>query len=428
MSTTLGIHSVSLENATASASRPAVVRRLDDDRPAEVRAGAAQLHRARLLGEDVERQVDAPGERRIAGDERRPVLANPAQLRCERPGRVAHRLAQPCRERQLLLRARRRVARPFDRGARGEAAGSGSPRPPSSRSVALTTASYGVWSRSGWSSTSSRTSVAAGSSFSAARTSTSASRSGPARPGAAAAAVRVASSRNWTRHALPTSARASSPSDSSTATTAAPRSARPAARSVSMSRWRTASSAASAATSPPLTAGCPVFPRVAVSRAAIRRAAPASAASRVPSRPTMGSRPCRRRAARARGIARIGRRMSDPDGFGASGDDVLDRATQDLEARWVELVRPVPDALGSMELLVEPFARAPRATSGSGPPSDRSTQGAPCRRSWPTAARRRCVPAIESVSAMFSAPRSEAQTTPTRVPSSSAAISCTSST
>jgi len=38
------------------------------------------------------------------------------------------------------------------------------------------------------------------------------------------------------------------------------------------------------------------------------------------------------------------------------------------------------------------------------------------------------VPAIERVSAMFSAPRSDAQTTPTRVPSGSAEISWTSST
>ena len=66
MSTTRGIQSVSAREADGVRVEPAVVRRLDDDRAAEVVAGALQLQRARLLGEDVEREVDPAGERRVA--------------------------------------------------------------------------------------------------------------------------------------------------------------------------------------------------------------------------------------------------------------------------------------------------------------------------------------------------------------------------
>ena len=55
-----------LREADGVRVEPAVVRRLDDDRAAEVVAGALQLERARLLGEDVEREVDPAGERGIA--------------------------------------------------------------------------------------------------------------------------------------------------------------------------------------------------------------------------------------------------------------------------------------------------------------------------------------------------------------------------
>ena len=110
--------------------------------------------------------------------------ADPAELRVERARSLEHRLAQPCRQRRVRPeRAGRspRGPRAGVRSVRPRGLGAVADRPPSCCSVASRTFSYGVRSRSGWSSTSSRTPFAAGSSFSAARTSTSASSSGPMR-------------------------------------------------------------------------------------------------------------------------------------------------------------------------------------------------------------------------------------------------------
>ena len=134
---------------------------------------------------------------------------------------------------------------------------------------------------------------------------------------------------------------------------------------------------------------------------------------------TSGPRRCARPSAAA-GDRRDGRRA------GTAGGDRLasgaSAATCSIERRRssrpgrIELVRPLPDPLGPVEALVDPVGdRLARQQDDVGRPVDqlevwRSSSIVAETSSTPV------VPDRASVSAMFSAPRSEAQTSPTREP------------
>ena len=107
---------------------------------------------------------------------------------------------------------------------------------------------------------------------------------------------------------------------------------------------------------------------------------------------------------------------------------MLDGAAEELQARRVELVRPVAQPLRAVEPLVEAeaqgLARDEDDVGGLVDPVDSSSAPSvvPDTSSMPV------VPARASVSRMLSAPRSEAQTSPTFEPGRRPAISWTSST
>ena len=79
-----------------------------------------------------------------------------------------------------------------------------------------------------------------------------------------------------------------------------------------------------------------------------------------------------------------------------------------------------PDALGPVERASRGRSRSPRATAGSRRRSDRSVEIAVAVDRRRQRARRRSCPTAPASRAMFSAPRSEAQTSPTREPAGSA--------